>query len=68
VSGDDGRLVLGKSPTTRKRIFEGLSAGLDLAAEQIGLPVHTVLERCGLFVYEHRPKPDGREHVCSGGR
>ncbi|MEV4031626.1 hydantoinase/oxoprolinase family protein [Streptomyces umbrinus] len=51
VSGEDGRLVLGKSPTTRNRIFEGLSAGLEMAAEQMGLPVRTILERCDLFVY-----------------
>ncbi|MFG2005500.1 hydantoinase/oxoprolinase family protein [Spirillospora sp. NPDC048911] len=51
VSGEDGRLVLGKSPTTRNRIFEGLSAGLEMAAEQIGLSAGAVLERCDLFVY-----------------
>jgi N-methylhydantoinase A len=51
VSGDDGRLVLGKSPTTRDRIFEGLSAGLEMAAEQLGLSARAVLEQCGLFVY-----------------
>ncbi|MFB8267610.1 hydantoinase/oxoprolinase family protein [Streptomyces sp. NPDC055955] len=51
VSGDDGRLVLGKSPTTRDRIFEGLSAGLEMAAEQLGLVVRTILEQCDLFVY-----------------
>ncbi|MBP2329271.1 N-methylhydantoinase A [Kibdelosporangium banguiense] len=51
VSGKDGRLVLGKSPTTRDRIFEGLRAGLEMAAEQIGLPAATIVQRCDLFVY-----------------
>ncbi|MFG1687022.1 hydantoinase/oxoprolinase family protein [Nonomuraea sp. NPDC049269] len=51
VAGEDGRLVLGKSPTTYHRIFDGLKAGLEMAAEHIGLPVSTILERCDLFVY-----------------
>jgi N-methylhydantoinase A len=51
VADERGRLTLGKALTTRERIFDGLYAALESAAEELGLGVAALLTSCELFVY-----------------
>jgi N-methylhydantoinase A len=51
VADANGRLILGKALTTRRRISEGLLEALARAAESIGLTVPSLLAETRLFVY-----------------
>ncbi|RYF48747.1 MAG: hydantoinase/oxoprolinase family protein, partial [Comamonadaceae bacterium] len=43
--------VIGKSLTTHDRVFRGLSAALEAAAQEIGLTAKEVLADTDLFIY-----------------
>ncbi len=45
------RVVLGKAPTTLDRAIDGLSAALDMAAEQLGVTTDHLLRNAETFVY-----------------
>jgi N-methylhydantoinase A len=45
------RVVLGKAPTTSDRAADGLSAALDMAAEQLGVTTDHLLRNAETFVY-----------------
>ncbi len=51
LADEGGSLVLGKSPTTYRRIFGGIEGALKVAAEQIGASVDEVLRRTDLLIY-----------------
>lgn len=51
ISDEDGRLFVGKSPTTKDRIFDGLNEALEMAAEEMQLELKEILRQCDLFVY-----------------
>ncbi|MFT4562217.1 MAG: N-methylhydantoinase A [Gammaproteobacteria bacterium] len=51
VADADGRFTIGKAPTTPDRIFVGLRAALEAAAQTIGLDLAEVLKRADLFIY-----------------
>ncbi len=51
VADESGTLTLGKSLTTRARIFDGLAAAIGNAAGSLGLEAADLLARTDLFVY-----------------
>lgn len=51
VSDDDGRQVIGKALTTHERVFEGMRAGLEMAADCLGLPSNELLANADLLIY-----------------
>ncbi len=51
LSDPDGRFVVGKSPTTPKRAFDGVRGGLEVIAEQLDRSVAEILADTSLFVY-----------------
>jgi N-methylhydantoinase A len=50
VADGDGRLYVGKSPT-RERAFEGVSSGLEVVAEQLGMTLGDLLADTSIFIY-----------------
>lgn len=46
-----GREVIGKALTTPERIFDGMRGGLEATAEQLGLPVASLLRQTDLLIY-----------------
>ncbi len=50
VSDEQGRLTIGKSPTT-ERAFAGVRGGLEVAAASLGLGVEELLSSTSLFIY-----------------
>lgn len=51
VQADDGRVVIGKSPTTPDRIFDGMRGALSDAANQLETELGPLLGEAGLLVY-----------------
>ncbi|MEM7543308.1 MAG: hydantoinase/oxoprolinase family protein [Pseudomonadota bacterium] len=51
VTDDGGNFTVGKALTDRKRAFSSINAGLDVTAEQLGIPVPRLLEETSVFVY-----------------
>jgi len=51
VADDGGRFTIGKAPTTPDRIFDGLSAALASAADNLGLGAAEVLARTDILIY-----------------
>jgi N-methylhydantoinase A len=51
VADADGRLTIGKAPTTPERIGLGLSRALESAAEQLGLSLGELLARASVLIY-----------------
>jgi N-methylhydantoinase A len=51
LADERGNLVLGKSPTTYRRIFGGIEGALNVVAEQIGTSASDVLHRTDLVIY-----------------
>ncbi|HSJ96811.1 MAG TPA: hydantoinase/oxoprolinase family protein, partial [Myxococcota bacterium] len=51
VSSDDGRFAIGKALTDRRRAFDGVRAGLERAAEELGLGAPELLAGARLFLY-----------------
>ncbi|MCW3004326.1 MAG: hydantoinase/oxoprolinase family protein [Conexibacter sp.] len=50
VADGEGRLFVGKSPT-RERAFEGVSGGLEIVAEELGLTLAELLADTSVFIY-----------------
>src|SRR6476661_5889161 len=51
VSDEQGRLELGKAPTTRARAYEGLREGIGQVAERLGLTVEDLLAQTEVLTY-----------------
>ncbi len=51
VTDDAGRTAIGKSLTTPGGLIAGLTAAIEVAAEDLGLDAPAVLAACDLFVY-----------------
>src|SRR6476646_4489411 len=51
VSDEQGRLELGKAPTTRARAYEGLREGIGQVAERLGLSVEDLLAQTEVLTY-----------------
>ena len=51
VSDEQGRLELGKAPTTRARAYEGLREGIGQVAERLGLSVEELLAQTEVLTY-----------------
>ncbi len=51
VADGDGRFTIGKALTTPQRIFLGLRAALEAAAQELDLSLAEVLARAELFIY-----------------
>ncbi len=51
VLAGGGSIAIGKALTTPERLVDGLRAGIDAAAGQLGLDAEQVLARTDLFVY-----------------
>lgn len=51
VADADGRLTVGKALTTRARTYEGFSGALANAAENIGVPVESLLGESEVLIY-----------------
>ncbi|MGE3482840.1 MAG: hydantoinase/oxoprolinase family protein [Gammaproteobacteria bacterium] len=51
IADPTGRFTLGKAPTTRERIFNGLRGAISAAAESLGLTLADVLSRTDILIY-----------------
>jgi len=51
VSDKNGNKVIGKSLTTHGRVFDGISSGLKVAAELLGISDHSLLSEAELLIY-----------------
>lgn len=51
VATPDGRMVVGKALTTPERIFDGMHRALELAAGQLNLSPHALLESADSLLY-----------------
>lgn len=51
VTGNDGRMTIGKALTTHARIFNGMREALSVAAAEIGLTLGELLAQTSLFTY-----------------
>jgi N-methylhydantoinase A len=51
IADPTGRFTLGKAPTTRERIFNGLRNAISTAAETLGLTLPDVLARTDILIY-----------------
>ncbi len=51
LTDEQGRVRVGKSPTTPARAFDGIRGGLEVIAAELGSEVGTVLAETELFVY-----------------
>jgi N-methylhydantoinase A len=51
VADPDGKIIIGKALTTHDRIFEGVAAAIDVAAEQLKITRHELLDDTSVFIY-----------------
>ncbi len=51
VSDDSGRMTIAKALTQPARLFDGLRAALERAAEELGEPLASLLGRTSLFIF-----------------
>jgi N-methylhydantoinase A len=51
VADPDGRIIIGKALTTHDRIFKGVAAAIDVAAEQLKITKHELLDDTSVFIY-----------------
>lgn len=51
IANDKKILSIGKALTTPERIFDGMSAALEIAAHEIGLPAAEILARSSMLTY-----------------
>jgi len=51
VVDSDGRLHVGKAPTTPARAFDGIGAALEVIVRELGMTTEELLGKTGLFIY-----------------
>jgi N-methylhydantoinase A len=51
VADPDGKIIIGKALTTHDRIFKGVAAAIDVAAEQLKITKHELLDDTSVFIY-----------------
>ena len=51
VTDREGHFTIGKALTDRERAFRGINTGLEVAAEELGLPVKALLADAAMFLY-----------------
>ncbi|HEY0236113.1 MAG TPA: hydantoinase/oxoprolinase family protein [Afipia sp.] len=51
VSDASGKVVIGKALTTHERIFNGVTAAIGVAAEQLGKSIDDLLREANVFIY-----------------
>jgi len=51
VADLNGKIVIGKALTTHDRIFKGVATAIDVAAEQLKITKHELLDDTSVFIY-----------------
>ena len=51
VADHNGKIVIGKALTTHDRIFKGVAAAIEVAAEQLKITTHELLDDTSVFIY-----------------